>query len=74
MMGDLKLCPFCGGQADVSETITDGSVHCTSCLVGIVCNHGRFTDDGLADAKAKWNTRTLTEDHARLKAAAEDAR
>ena len=58
MSAELKACPFCGGQAKSEETICDGSVRCQKCNAKFVCNHGRVTDDGLADAIAAWNRRT----------------
>ena len=55
-MDELRLCPFCGGEAELCEDAGGYSVDCTVCGAGI----GYF-GNGLPDAKgaavAAWNRR-----------------
>ena len=54
-MTELKPCPFCGGEAEVTVEIDDlRSVECTSC-------------GALVDGIDEWNTRAVDGENAELR-------
>lgn len=55
MSNELKLCPFCGGKAELH--IHDMSIYCNDCDAGVT-NH-TVTKQDLIDG---WNTRTSLKD------------
>lgn len=70
---EMKPCPFCGGEAEISEThlpptmsgpgalITVTVRHwCGPAAAGIVASHVEFRGRDHASAIAAWNTRTPT--------------
>lgn len=53
----LLPCPFCGGEAELENSITEAAVRCGSCNAMISRKHGWLADTGLSTAIAAWNTR-----------------
>jgi len=53
-MAELKPCPFCGGEAELTEwEFGYWIVKCTKCP----CDLGRYWFRRKADAKKTWNRR-----------------
>lgn len=55
MSGELKSCPFCGGEAALYDTKQIGPdrfmIYCTKCIV-------RMNASNIPTVKAYWNKRT----------------
>ena len=51
-MGELKLCPFCGGEADLIDLDTGAQVMCSSCDAGLISD-----DWTVRKATESWNAR-----------------
>ena len=56
---DLLPCPFCGGDAETENYITEAHAGCTKCGIGLVRRHAPREDTGIAEAARAWNTRAL---------------
>ena len=52
-MSELKKCPFCGGEAEISLLLGNYGVTCTHCMGAIFPGVGVTVEDAI---KA-WNTR-----------------
>ena len=50
----LKPCPFCGGEANISEHAYDWWAHCADCGVGY---WSRFFGGSASDLRERWNRR-----------------
>lgn len=55
-MDDYKNCPFCGGEAYLSEDSKGFMIECFGCGVSM---GGNWTKDSVLEA---WNKRTVVED------------
>lgn len=56
-MNKLKLCPFCGSEADYYV----GYIQCVHCLANIPYRYGLSYADGKAEAIEAWNRRAAPE-------------
>ena len=56
-MGNLKPCPFCGGEDVTYYVGDDGYIQCATCLGTMPFRYGVPHDEGKAKATATWNTR-----------------
>ena len=56
-MGNLKPCPFCGGEDITYYVGDDGYIQCATCLGTMPFRYGVPHDEGKAKATAAWNTR-----------------
>jgi Ser/Thr protein kinase RdoA (MazF antagonist) len=56
-MMELLNCPFCGGEAVLSNYVVEASVRCTKCKVGVIRPHAARKDTGIKAAVEAWNRR-----------------
>ena len=60
MSVDLKPCPFCGGEAALTNYVIEAAVKCARCPATITVAHGPYDDTGVEGAVDAWNTRTAS--------------
>lgn len=68
-ISDLLPCPFCGGEAEMENTVTGASVRClnASCGAKIWKQHEPLADVGVTNSIAAWNRRSLSPTGVRVK-------
>lgn len=59
-MRELKSCPFCGGEAQISDGGYSGKCFATRCQNERCVAHGQAVYETEEEAIAAWNTRTAT--------------
>lgn len=60
MMHQLDGCPFCEGEAFLSNYIVEAAVTCALCGATMTRQHTSSGDTGIAEVVEAWNRRTLT--------------